>query len=87
MKSKCNNCKRTSEQTEGWWRVIEHPTAGDYQLCPSCYRNKSLNAYRDTLLELIKEIKLSHSEPDIKMGMEMMRMRCEAIVRDTVFNV
>ena len=87
MKSKCNGCPRTSEKTEFWWRVIEHPTAGDYLLCPSCYRNRSLTAYRDTLLERIRDIQLSHSEPDIKMGMEIMRNRCEAIVRDTVFNV
>jgi hypothetical protein len=87
MQSKCNVCRRTSDQTEGWWQVIDHPTAGNYSLCPSCYRNKSLNAYRDTLLERIKAIQLSHSEPDIKMGMETMRNRCEAIVRDTVFNV
>jgi len=87
MTSKCNNCHRSSDQTDGWWRVIEHPTGGDYSLCPSCYRNKSLIAYRDTLLEEINAIKLSHSEPDIKMGMELMKLRCEAIVRDTVFNV
>jgi hypothetical protein len=86
MTIKCNNCKRTTEQTDGWWRIIDHPTAGDYNLCHSCYRMKSLHAYRDTLLELIKEIQVSHSEPQIKMGMEVMRNRCEAIVRDTVLD-
>jgi hypothetical protein len=85
MKSKCNNCKRESKETDGWWHVWE--LQRQYSLCPSCYRNKSLKAYRDTLLERIKEVQLSHSEPDIKMGMELMKLRCEAIVRDTVFNV
>jgi hypothetical protein len=89
MKSKCNNCKRESKETDGWWAVYDYKTEPPtvYDLCPSCYRNESLLAYRDTLLERIKEVQLSHSEPDIKMGMELMKLRCEAIVRDTVFNV
>jgi hypothetical protein len=87
MEVKCNSCKVTRELSDYWWQVLDHPTAGNYSLCPSCYRNKSLNVYRDTLLERIRDIQLSHSEPDIKMGMETMRNRCEAIVRDTVFNV
>jgi len=85
LKTKCNGCKRESKEIDYWWEFIERDRR--YFFCPSCYRNKSLIAYRDTLLERIKDIQLSHSEPDIKMGMEMMRNRCEAIVRDTVFNV
>jgi hypothetical protein len=85
LKTKCNQCKREAKSTDGWWEVIE--LQRHYYLCPSCYRNVSLNAYRETLLERIKDIQVSHSEPDIKMGMEIMRNRCEAIVRDTVFNV
>jgi hypothetical protein len=85
MKSKCNNCKRESKETEGWWTVYE--LQRQYSLCPSCYRNKSLLAYRDTLLERIDAILMSHSNPDEKMGMELMKNRCKAIVRDTVFNV
>jgi hypothetical protein len=66
---------------------MDHPARGDYMLCPACYRNQSIKAYRDTLLEAIRSIKLSHSEPDIKMGMELMKLRCEALVRDIEFNV
>jgi len=66
---------------------MDHPARGDFMLCPACYRNQSIKAYRDTLLEAIRSIKLSHSEPDIKMGMELMKLRCEALVRDTEFNV
>ena len=84
MKSKCNVCHRLSNETDGWWTVWE--LQREYSLCPSCYRNKSLLAYRDTLLEAINAIQLSHSDPAIKMGMEMMKNRCEAIVRDTKFN-
>jgi len=87
MKTKCNNCPTTSYNLEGWWQVLEHPTRGDYNLCPRCYRNKSITAYKETLLEGIRAIQLSHSEPDIKMGMELMKNRCEALVRDTEFNV
>jgi hypothetical protein len=87
MTNNCNDCHRSSNQTDGWWHVIEHPAIGDYSLCPACYRNRSIKAYRDTLLEAIKSINLSHSEPDIKMGMELMKLRCEALVRDTEFNV
>lgn len=84
MKSKCANCHRSSSQTDGWWTVWE--LQREYSLCPSCYRNKSLLAYRDTLLEAINAIQLSHSDPAIKMGMEMMKNRCAGVVRDTGFN-
>jgi NAD-dependent SIR2 family protein deacetylase len=87
MENKCNSCHRTSTETEYWWQVIDHPAQGNYSLCPSCYRNKSITAYRDTLLERIKDIQLGHSDPAIMIGMQIMRNRCEAIVRDTVFNV
>jgi hypothetical protein len=88
LKSKCGNCKRQSEETEGWWSVYDFKTDPPtvYDLCPRCYRNKSLLAYRDTLLDEINKIALSHSDPAIKMGMEMMKLRCASIVRDTTFN-
>lgn len=88
LTSNCANCKRTSKEKDGWWTVhnykTETPTVSN--LCPSCYRNKSLLAYRDTLLEAIDAILMSHSNPDEKMGMELMKSRIKAIVRDTVFN-
>ena len=84
MAKQCHNCHRSSKQTDGWWTVYE--LMREYSLCPSCYRNRSLLAYRDTLLEAINAIQLSHSDPAIKMGMEIMKNRCEAIVRDTTFN-
>lgn len=88
LKSKCGNCKRESRETDGWWTVnsfkTDPPTV--YDLCPSCYRNKSLLAYRDTLLEAIDAILMSHSNPDEKMGMELMKNRIKSIVRDTTFN-
>ena len=84
MKRKCNVCHRSSKETDGWWTVWE--LQREYALCPSCYRNKSLLAYRDTLLEAINNIQLSHSEPAIQMGMEMMKNRCAGIIRDTNFN-
>jgi hypothetical protein len=89
MNNKCENCKRESKETDGWWTVNNYKTDSPnvYDLCPSCYRNKSLIAYRDTLLERIDAILLSHSDPNEKMGMELMKMRCKAIVKDTVFNV
>jgi hypothetical protein len=88
MTSKCGVCPRSSSIGDGWWTVNNYKTDPPtvYDLCPSCYRNKSLLAYRDTLLEAINAIQLSHSDPAIKMGMEMMKNRCEAIVRDTTFN-
>ena len=85
MKSKCNSCKRESKETEGWWTVYE--LQRQYELCASCYRNKSLLAYRDTLLESIDAVDLPYSNGDEKIGMEVMKLRCQAIVRDTVFNV
>ena len=85
MKTKCNKCKREAKSTDGWWEVVE--LQRHYYLCPSCYRNVSLIAYRDTLLERIKAIDIPYSDPSEKLGMDIMKLRCEAIVRDTVFNV
>ena len=84
-KNKCNSCKRESNQTEGWWEVIE--LQRHYYLCPRCYRNVSLNAYRDTLLERIDALDIPYDNPSEKLGMDVMKLRCEAIIRDTVFNV
>jgi hypothetical protein len=85
LKSKCYKCKRESKQTDGWWTVWE--LQRQYDLCPSCYRNKSLLAYRDTLLEVIEAINLPYDDGAEKIGMEVMKLRCIAAVRDTVFNV
>jgi hypothetical protein len=84
LKSKCGNCKRESKETDGWWTVWE--LQREYSLCPSCYRNKSLLAYRDTLLEAIAAIDLPYDDGSEKIGMEVMKLRCIALVRDTVFN-
>jgi len=84
MKTECGNCHRSSKETEGWWTVSE--LLRTYALCPRCYRNRSLVAYRETLLEAINAILLSHSDPAIKTGMEMMQDRCAAVIRDTKFN-
>ncbi len=82
--SKCNGCRRSSKQTDGWWTVYE--LQREYSLCPSCYRNKSLLALRETLMDRVKALETLDSDPAIKMGMELMKMRCIAIIRDTVFN-
>ena len=84
MKSKCNVCHRSSKETDGWWTVWE--LQREYSLCPSCYRNKSLLAYRDTLLEIIESLDVIDSDPSILIGMQIMKLRCKAIVRDTKFN-
>jgi hypothetical protein len=89
LKSKCGNCKRESSETDGWWTVNSYKTEPPevYDLCPSCYRNKSLLAYRDTLLERIDALDLPYKDGSEWQGMEVMKLRCKAIVRDTVFNV
>jgi hypothetical protein len=84
MKSKCNSCKRESKQTEGWWKVNE--LLREYYLCPACYRNKSLVAYRETLLELIQAIDTKDEDHGFTIAMEVMKLRCIAVVRDTKFN-
>jgi hypothetical protein len=86
--SKCGVCCRLSEQTDGWWTVHNYktdpPTVSD--LCPSCYRNKSLLALREIIMDELKAIKMDDTDPAVRMGMETMKMRCIAIVRDTIFN-
>jgi hypothetical protein len=37
-------------------------------------------------MDRVKALETLDSDPAIKMGMEMMKMRCIAIIRDTVFN-
>jgi hypothetical protein len=86
MKSNCNNCHRSSDQTDGWWQVINHPTGGDYSLCPSCYRNKSLQAYRDTIIEALEAIKITDQEPALHVAMQVMKQHCIGKVRDLSFN-
>ena len=82
--TKCNGCRRSSSKGDGWWTVYE--LQREYSICPSCYRNKSLLALRETLMDRMKDLETFDSDPAIKMGMEMMKMRCIAIVRDTTFN-
>jgi hypothetical protein len=84
MKSKCAVCKRESKQTEGWWSVYE--LQRQYDLCPSCYRNKSLLAYRDTIIEALEAIKITDQEPALHVAMQVMKQHCIGKVRDLPFN-
>ena len=84
MKSKCNVCKRESKQTDGWWTVYE--LQRQYELCPSCYRNKSLIAYRDTIIEALEAIKITDQEPALHVAMQVMKQHCIGKVRDLSFN-
>ena len=84
MKSKCNVCHRSSKETDGWWTVWE--LQREYSLCPSCYRNKSLLAYRELLLELIKAIDTNDEDHGLMVAMDVMKLRCSAVIRDTPFN-
>ena len=86
--TQCSVCPRSSSIGDGWWEVHDYktePPTVSHQ-CPSCYRNKSLLAYRDTLLEIIENINIPHDNVSDWTGMEVMRLRCIAAVRDTVFN-
>jgi hypothetical protein len=88
MTSKCGVCPRSSSIGDGWWAVHNYKTDPPtvYDLCPSCYRNKSLLAYRDTLLEAIQAIDTKDEDHDFTIAMEVMRLRCIAVIRDTTFN-
>jgi hypothetical protein len=37
-------------------------------------------------MDELKAIKMNDTDPAVRMGMETMKMRCIAIVRDTIFN-
>jgi hypothetical protein len=88
LTSNCANCKRTSKEKDGWWTVhnykTEPPTVSD--LCPSCYRNKSLLAYRDTLIDAINEIDTKDDDRAVTIAMNVMKIRCIKLLRDTPFN-
>jgi len=84
MKSKCNVCHRSSKETDGWWTIWE--LQREYSLCPSCYRNKSLLAYRDTIIEALEAIKITDQEPALHVAMQVMKQHCIGKVRDLPFN-
>lgn len=84
MKSKCAVCHRSSNQTDGWWSVYE--LQRQYDLCPSCYRNRSLIAYKETIIEALQEIKISDPDPALHVAMQVMKQRCMSVVRDLKFN-
>ena len=94
METKCNNCHLSSKQTEGWWTVRDYKTvinidtdeAIEFKLCPRCYRNRSLLAYRDTLLELINDLDTNDDDRAVKIAMDVMKIRCIQIIRNTKIN-
>ena len=82
--TKCDNCHQSSKETEGWWTVSELNRT--YELCPRCYRNRSLLAYRDTLLEAITALDTKDDDRTVKVAMDAMKIRCLAVIRDSKFN-
>jgi hypothetical protein len=86
MKSKCNKCKRESKETDGWWQIYDFKIDDQYMLCPSCYRNKSLLAYRDTIMEALEAIKITDQDPALHVAMQVMKQHCINTVRDLPFN-
>jgi len=86
--TKCSVCPRSSSIGDGWWTIHNYKTepVTVSNLCPTCYYNKSLITYRDTLLEIIEKIEMPYADGAEKIGMELMKLRCIAAVRDTAFN-
>jgi len=84
MKTECHSCHRSSKETDGWWTVSE--LLRTYSLCPRCYRNRSLLAYRDTLLEAINYMTVDHPDPSVKLGMQTAKAEAYIIIRDLKFN-
>jgi hypothetical protein len=88
MTSKCGVCPRSSSVGDGWWAVHDYKTEPPtvYELCPSCYRNKSLIAYRETIIEALEAIKITDQEPALHVAMQVMKQHCIGKVRDLPFN-
>tara|TARA_R110000868_G_scaffold224490_1_gene476620 strand:- start:162 stop:422 length:261 start_codon:yes stop_codon:yes gene_type:complete len=82
--TECHNCHRSSKETDGWWSVQE--LLRTYHLCPRCYRNRSLLAYRDTLLEAITELDTKDDDRSVTAAMNVMKIRCLQVIRDTRIN-
>jgi hypothetical protein len=82
--TECNNCHRSSKETDGWWTVSE--LLRTYALCPRCYRNRSLLAYRDTLLEAITALDTKDDDRLVEVAMNVMKIRCLALIRQTRIN-
>lgn len=87
-KQKCSACPRSSSQGDGWWTAYSYKTEPPTVsiLCPSCYRNKSIIAYRDTIMEALQEIKITDVDPALNVSMQVMKQRCISVVRDLAFN-
>jgi hypothetical protein len=88
MTSKCSVCPQSSSNGVGWWTAHNYktdpPTVSN--LCPSCYRNKSLIAYRETIIEALEAIKITDQEPALHVAMQVMKQHCIGKVRDLKFN-
>jgi hypothetical protein len=54
-------------------------------MCPSCYKNLALINQKEAMVEAIEAIRLSHSDPAIKMGMEMMKRWCVEAVQNAPY--
>ena len=82
--TECNNCHRSSKETDGWWTVSE--LLRTYGLCPRCYRNRSLMAYRERLLEAITALDTKDDDRLVEVAMNVMKIRCLQVIRYTRIN-
>jgi hypothetical protein len=88
MINKCGVCPQSSSNGVGWWTAYNYKTEPPtvYDLCPNCYRNKSLIAYRDTISEALEAIRITDQEPALHVAMQVMKQHCIGKVRDLPFN-
>ena len=87
MKTKCNKCRRESEQVDDWCEMHDYKTDPKtvINLCPMCYRNFSLKAQRDALVEALEKISLGHNDPNFNHGMTTMKTWCINLVKNFNF--
>jgi len=80
MNSTCANCHRSSKQSDGWWEVAE--LLRTYELCPSCYRMRSLQAQRERIIERVETLNAKHPDTAVAMGMRLMQTEVRQLIKD-----
>jgi hypothetical protein len=87
MKTKCDKCKRQSDETDGWQELHNYKTDPKVvtHYCPSCWKTFCLKQQREAIIEELEKIPLGHNDPAMYQGMSVMKNWCIIAVKNFDF--
>ena len=87
MKTKCDKCKRQSDETDGWVESHSYKTEPKTvtNFCPSCYRAYALRQQREALIEEMEKLTTGHHDPAMQQGLSVMKNWCIILVKNFDF--